>query len=90
MSSKHDPYDLLHSSARKEHLVDQDEHMFTACYLSRALWLLLFREGDDAIDMEDERNRMAVSELASIVAFHASAAVTVMRVEDEAARHARS
>lgn len=61
---------LLHCAARKGHLEDLEIHLIKAARLSRALWVAL--QNEDLC--EDDRSRLALAELASEVADHASAA----------------
>ena len=67
---------MLHSMALTNTPLSRDQLTEATCHLSRALWLLL--SPDAGLDLEDERNRCAVLELASQVADHASAAAMIM------------
>jgi hypothetical protein len=68
----------LHSPMRADHLESLEEHLNSAASLSRALWIALSNEDCDGLE---ERSRVALLELAGVVADHASAAVCVFNME---------
>jgi hypothetical protein len=72
--------ELLHTSCRQNDLLDLEEHMRKAARLSRALWEAL----DNPELSEDPRRRLALQELASEVADHASAAEVIFLRERRA------
>ena len=62
---------LLHWPARQNCLMDLESHLATAARLSGSLFMAL-QDDDNSID--DRRTRSALTELASVVADHTSAA----------------
>lgn len=61
--------DELHTMARLSRLDELEDHLNTAARLARALWLAI-----GGMDDLDERDKQGLTELASMVADHTSAA----------------
>ena len=75
----------LHWPAREDHLESLEQHLMKASQLSRALWVALSNEGHSC---EDERSRLALEQLASTVADHASAALFMFNMNSHSSGEA--
>jgi hypothetical protein len=71
---------MMHSPDRADNLRSLEEHLNSAAYLTRALWLVM---SSNDLSVEDKRDKDAHQELASVAADHASAARYAWYREDE-------
>ena len=62
---------FLHNPARENYLLSLEEHIDCSANIARSIWLILKH---CRLDLADNRNLEALSELANLTADHASAA----------------
>lgn len=70
---------MMHLPDRADDLRSVEEHLNSAAYLTRALWLVMSSPDFSA---GDKRDKDALQELASVAADHASAARYAWYLED--------
>ena len=61
----------LHNPSREKNILTVEEHLDCCVNVSRSLWLIF---AGCQLDLQDRRNIEALSELADLIADHASAA----------------
>ena len=71
---------FLHNPARENYLLSLEEHIDCCAKVARSIWLIL-KHCD--LDLSDNRNMDALSELANITADHASAAQFRLQIETQ-------
>jgi hypothetical protein len=71
---------FLHNPARENYLLSLEEHIDCCAKVARSIWLIL-KHCD--LDLSDDRNMEALSELANITADHASAAQLRLQMETQ-------
>jgi hypothetical protein len=71
---------FLHNPARENYLLSLEEHIDCCARVARSIWLIL-KHCD--LDLSDDRNMDALSELANITADHASAAQLRLQIETQ-------